>query len=72
MSAVPLSDEEILRWARETVQGAAEERWSDPYRDAPVAGVPLAGKSRAAAAPEASSFLIVFHSLTCVRRSYRE
>jgi len=51
--------------------GVAEERWSDPYRDAPVAGVPLAGKSRAAAAPEASSFLTVFRSLTCVHCSNR-
>ena len=49
--------------------GAAKERWSDPYRDAPVTGVPLAGKSRATVAPEASSFLTIFHSLTCVRRS---
>ena len=51
--------------------GAAEERWSDPYRDAPIVGVPLPGKSRAAAALEASSFLTVFHSLTCVCHSNR-
>ena len=53
MFAVPLSDEGFYG-GRGRRGGAAEERWLDPYRDAPVAGVSLAGKSRAAAAPEAS------------------
>ena len=39
--------------------------------DAPVAGVPLFGKSPIAAAPEASLLLIFSYSLICVCCSYR-
>ena len=46
--------------------GAAEDRWSDPVCDAPIAGVPFFGKSRVAAAPEAFSFLVFSCSLICV------
>ena len=51
--------------------GVAEERWSDTNLDAPIVGVPLSGKSRAAAAPEASLLLTFSCSLICVRRSCR-
>ena len=51
MSAVAPSDEEILRRVKE--MGAAEEQWSVPVPDAPIAGLYFSSELRIAAAPEA-------------------
>ena len=70
MSTVALSDEEVLRPVKGTVDGWSKSGGLFPP-DAPVAGVPLSGKSHVAVAPEASLFLTVFRSLICVRRPRR-
>ena len=70
MSAAALSDDAVLRRVRETVEGWLKIGGLTPC-DAPIAGVPLSGKSHAAVAPEASLLLAFYCSLICVRCSCR-
>ena len=71
MSDAALSEEAVLRRVREMVDGKMKSGGLTHIVMRPVAGVSLPGKSRTAAAPEPSLFLIISHSLMRVHRSYR-
>ena len=71
MSVFPLSDEEILRRVRETVEGRLKSSGLTPIVMRPSQGyISLVSHAllRPSRPPRSSSFS---RSLTCVRRSYR-